>query len=66
MKNFENIKEKISVVIDQLADNEGADVARLKELNNAAKILILNNTKVLSYNQFMKKSSEKIDYFEKK
>ncbi len=65
VKNFQDINHELSKAIDILVNDENADVARLKEVNNKAKTIILNNSKLLAYNQFMKKAN-KIEYFEDK
>jgi len=63
--NFEDVNVKVSKIIDDLTNEKrtDVDVARLKEANNAMKTLILNNSKKLVYNQFMKKA-ERVSYFE--
>lgn len=63
--NFEDVNVKVSKIIDDLTNKKrtDVDVARLKEANNAMKTLILNNSKKLVYNQFMKKA-ERVSYFE--
>ena len=62
--NVKDVNVKLSELIVKTTDwNKPVEIARLKQANDQLKTLILNASKELTYNQFMKKNKE-IDYFE--
>lgn len=62
--NVEDVNIKLTSIVNDLTEGKkDVDIAKLKEANNAMKTLILNNSKKLVYNQFMKQA-KKIDYFD--
>ena len=64
MVNFNDVNAKLEFVLNELSDlDKQVDVPRMKEINNATKTLIFNNTKLLSYYQ-LNKRGDKIAYFE--
>ena len=62
--NVKDVNVKLSELIDKVTDwDKPVEIARLKQANDYLRSVILNASKELSYNQFMKKNKE-IDYFE--
>ena len=61
--NYEDVNGKLSALIEDVTNGKiEVDIARLKQTDSFMKTLILNNSKKLIYNQFMKQAKP-IKYF---